>query len=235
MSLNGELKRSELARIYHPNHEVYLEKRAAASWNTLRIWSKHFLKIDLYPTGAISAYRDMTGQRKTWADYLAGGNLAARPGTSNHGWGKAIDIPTWTMQQLVHRVGKNLSWDKIEAPSEPWHFNYVRYYKRPDPGLSVRYPVARFGSGGWGQKWYVKRIEKRLNSLGYKKVVADGNFGKATQEKIKHFQKLTGLRPDGVVGKQTWIKLFETNKKQLAKLQKANLAKKNKEDKPKPE
>lgn len=213
MSANGQLSSSELSRIYHPTYKVYLEKRAAAAFNTLRLWSKRWMKIDLYPTGEISAYRDLAGQQKTWATYQAGGPLAAVPGTSNHGWGKAIDLPTWTMQNLIHRFGKRVGWDKIEAPSEPWHFNFVGPFSRPNPGLSVNYPVARLGSGGFGQKWFVKKLQRRLKRLGYKSIVVDGDFGKNTNEKLRHFQKSKGLKVTGVTDKTTWKTLYKSKPK----------------------
>lgn len=235
MSQNGRLSKSELRRIYYPGQKVYLEKRAAASFNTLRIWSKKWMKVELHPTGTRSAYRSYEEQVYFWNLYVSGkGALAARPGTSNHGWGKAIDLPTYTMQQIVKRFGKNVKWSKTEAFSEPWHYNYTGGYNRPNPGLSVAYPVARRGSGGWGQKWYVKKIQRRLRKLGYKAVKVDGDFGKVTEEKVKHFQRITGLKNDGVVRKATWIKLWKITPKRKKQLHKADLKKKDVKEKNKP-
>ena len=205
---NGKLPKSDLKRIHHPNYKVYLRKDAAASFNTLRLWSKKWLKKDLYPTGAMSAYRSLQQQSALWTIYQSGGNLAAVPGTSNHGWGKAIDLPTWTMQQVIKKFGQNVGWNKIEAFSEPWHYNYVGNYKRPNPGLSVKYPRAKKGSGGWGQKWFVKKLERRLKKLGYKNVTVDGQFGKVTDRAVKDFQRNKGLKADGIVNKKTWQALY---------------------------
>ena len=213
MSSNGRLASNELTRIYHPTYKVYLENDAAAAFNTLRIWSAKWMKTDLYPTGEISAYRDIAGQNQTWAIYQAGGNLAAYPGTSNHGWGKAIDLATSAMWSIITKFGKKVGWSKIEAFSEPWHFNFVGPYNRPNPGISVKYPIAREGSGGWGQKWFVKKLDRRLRKLGYKSVKVDGEFGSVTKEKVKHFQKNKGLTADGVVGEKTWKALYAANPK----------------------
>lgn len=227
MTENGRLPRRELSRIYHPDYAVCLEKEAAAGWNTMRIWSKRFLKTDIYPLGENSAYRTYEKQEYYWNLYQSGqGNLAAVPGTSNHGWGKAVDLAATIMKTVIDRFGKKWGWAKIEAPSEWWHYNYVGGYNRPNPGYSVKYPIARKGSGGFGQKWFVKKLERRLRRLGYKAVKADGFFGPVTQEKVKNFQRLTGLKADGVVGKKTWVKLYEVNKKELKKLRQ-NDTKKN--------
>ena len=211
MSQNGRLPKSELSRIYHPQYKVYLEKRAAAAFNTLRIWSKKWMKVDLYVTGERSAYRSYAEQQYFWNLYQSGqGNLAAYPGTSNHGWGKAVDLAAWPMKVILDRFGAKVGWKKIEAFNEWWHYNYVGGFDRPNPGLSVKYPVAKKGSGGFGQKWYVKKLERRLRKLGYN-VKVDGHFGIVTRSAVENFQKNKGLKVDGIVGKKTWIALANAN------------------------
>lgn len=217
MSENGKLPKSELARIYHPNYRVYLEKRAAAAFNTLRIWSRKWMKVDLYPTGPRSAYRSYDEQVYFWNLYQSGqGNLAAYPGTSNHGLGKAIDLASWSMKVILDRFGSRVGWKKIEAFNEWWHYNYVGGFDRPNPGINARYPVAKRGSGGFGQKWYVKKLERKLKKIGYK-VKVDGNFGLVTERAVKSFQKNKGLKPDGIVGKKTWAALENTSPKKYKK------------------
>lgn len=217
MAENGRLPRSELSRIYHPNYDVYLEKRAAAAFNTLRIWSKKWMKVDLYPTGSRSAYRSYEEQQYFWNLYQSGqGNLAAFPGTSNHGWGKAIDLASWSMKVILDRFGARVGWKKIEAFNEWWHYNYVGGFDRPNPGTSARYPVAKKGSGGFGQKWFVKKLERRLRKLGYK-VKVDGAFGIVTKGAVENFQKNKGLKIDGVVGKKTWMALENTTPRKYRK------------------
>ena len=39
------------------------------------------------------------------------------------------------------------------------------------------------------------------------KIKADGIFGVKTRERVVEFQKMNGLRPDGIVGPLTWEKL----------------------------
>lgn len=217
MSQNGKLPKSELSRIYHPQYKVYLEKRAAAAFNTLRIWSKKWMKVDLYVTGERSAYRSYTEQEYFWKLYQSGqGNLAAYPGTSNHGWGKAVDLAAWPMKVILDRFGAKVGWKKTEAFNEWWHYNYVGGFSRPNPGLSVKYPVAKKGSGGFGQKWYVKKLERRLRKLGYN-VKVDGNFGIVTRSAVENFQKNKGLKVDGIVGKKTWVALANANPKAYRK------------------
>lgn len=213
MASNGKLPSSSLSRIYHPSKEVYLSKEAAAGWNTLRLVCKKYLKVDIYPLGSDSAYRSYERQVYYWNLYQSGqGNLAARPGTSNHGWGNAIDLASIPMRGVVDRLGKNYGWRKVEAPSEWWHVNYVGGFNRPNPGTSVDYPVARRGSGGRGQRWFVKRLQKRLSKHGFT-VKVDGDYGRSTGVKVREFQKSRNLRPDGVVGEKTWKRLLQKPRK----------------------
>lgn len=49
---------------------------------------------------------------------------AARPGTSNHGWGRAIDISPENVQKWIKKNGSKYGWCWGEAEGEPWHFTF---------------------------------------------------------------------------------------------------------------
>ena len=53
----------------------------------------------------------------------------------------------------------------------------------------------------------VRSVQKRLKELGYYKGSADGDFGPATEEAVKAFQRANGLTPDGKVGQKTLAKM----------------------------
>lgn len=66
---------------------------------------------------------------------------------------------------------------------------------------------------GWlvkaGQKGEtVRMIQNRLNSLGYSCGAADADFGSKTHNAVVRFQSNNGLSVDGIVGLNTWNKLF---------------------------
>jgi GH24 family phage-related lysozyme (muramidase) len=210
MATNGNLPKSNLRQIYHPQHKVYLEKEAAASWNTMRIFIKHYLRIDIYPAGPISAYR--TYEQQVEAKQIYGSN-AATPGTSNHGWGLAVDLATQTMRSAIDRVGKSFGWAKewSDASWEWWHLKYRPgvWKRRPNPGVNAKRPIAKHGSGGRGQKWYVRKIQRRLRAHGFPTKNSGGEFTKAMEHQVIDFQKSKNLKPDGVVGKKTWSKLLK--------------------------
>lgn len=52
-----------------------------------------------------------------------------------------------------------------------------------------------------------KSIQTALKNAGFYSGAIDGKIGRKTKEAIKEFQKANGLKSDGVVGKQTWVKL----------------------------
>lgn len=66
-------------------------------------------------------------------------------------------------------------------------------------GARVDSPLPVLKMGDTGED--VKTLQAAL------KIVADGDFGPATKEAVVAFQKKEKLYPDGIVGKNTWIKL----------------------------
>lgn len=71
--------------------------------------------------------------------------------------------------------------------------------------VSITYASGAFEQGDKGQD--VVAIQERLSALGYD-VVADGDFGPATANAVKAFQRDRGLESDGVVGAQTYLSLM---------------------------
>jgi hypothetical protein len=133
MSANGQLPASELA----PIAGGQLSKDAAAAWNAMNAEARAKGR-ELRPTGSKSSYRTVAQQVELWNAYTAGtGNLAARPGTSNHGWGLAVDLATPEMRTMVDQIGAKYGWSKqwSDAPSEWWHLKYKPgVWSGADPG-----------------------------------------------------------------------------------------------------
>jgi hypothetical protein len=86
----------------------------------------------------MSSYRTFDQQVYLRRLYESGrGSLAAIPGTSNHGWGTAVDLATTAMRTMVDRIGVKYGWSKqwSDAQSEWWHILYqAGHYSGPDPG-----------------------------------------------------------------------------------------------------
>ena len=81
-----------------------------------------------------------------------------------------------------------------------------------DNGTPNAYPGTALREGSSGQNvrlvqfWLkiARTVYSRLNSI-----TVDGRFGAATTAAVKRFQSYFGLISDGVVGRNTWLKLYE--------------------------
>lgn len=78
----------------------------------------------------------------------------------------------------------------------------------PEPKPKPKSPVAlrtlRRGSSGDD----VKAVQRRLNELGHNVGAVDGKFGPATERGVRSFQSAERITVDGIVGPQTYGKLF---------------------------
>lgn len=77
--------------------------------------------------GIASSYRDYDKQASLYQQYLDGtGNLAAKPGHSNHGWGLSLDFNVSSNPQLLGWLRNNASKYGFhnDVPSENWHWTY---------------------------------------------------------------------------------------------------------------
>jgi LAS superfamily LD-carboxypeptidase LdcB len=97
------------------------------------------LRMRKYPDAKRTVQTTRTWNGETW--YLHTGAPVATPGTSNHGWGLAIDVAlrvngraipitakpdgAWrTGLKFLRKVAPGLGWS-WELQSEPWHIRYV--------------------------------------------------------------------------------------------------------------
>lgn len=201
---NGHLPRSALARVYIPENKAYLAKSAAAHWNTMRLCALRDGQ-DLYPEHspyhpAATAYRSYRIQVIFWHKW--GSPRAAYPGTSNHGWGRAVDLEHHSMRTWIDAHGERFGWGKHgDAPQEWDHITFDGEGEvGPDPGRSADYPVLRRGSGGICQSRYVRRVQRTLH------VEPTGEFDADTEDAVTKFQRAHDIGP-GPVKKATWVAL----------------------------
>src|SRR6516164_4756447 len=135
MSSNGKLTDAELAPI--ASGRLTRSNYCAASWNAMNIEARR-LGVELLPTGSKSSYRTFAQQQELYNLYQQGkAPLAAIPGTSNHGWGLAVDVATYEMRQMIDRIGERYGWAKkwSDAQSEWWHLKFrIGVWTGNDPG-----------------------------------------------------------------------------------------------------
>jgi zinc D-Ala-D-Ala carboxypeptidase len=224
MAENGRLSDSELAPIAGGR----LEKSAAAAWNAMNEEGRRRYGADatLLPTGSKSSYRTYAQQVELWELYQRKkGNEAARPGTSNHGRGLAVDVKTEAMRKHIDAIGTRFGWSKewSDAPKEWWHLTYrPGIWSGADPGpdgggpepivkgVPGKIPQLNYVIGpGMNQRVpAVSVLQKQLKSRGHPNLNVDGVYGPQTQAVVEQFQKNHGLPADGVVGAETWKKVF---------------------------
>ncbi len=77
--------------------------------------------------------------------------------------------------------------------------------REPTPVPDMTFP-GKLSYGSTGAK--VKQMQERLKELGYFTRNTTTGFYKTTQASVQAFQKQNGLKPDGVVGEETWNALY---------------------------
>ena len=203
MSANGQLKRSELAPITKATNgeQCYLEKKAARSFMAMNDESQRKFNVTLRASSARTAYRPLKDQWYFWNQYkYHGGNLAAYPGTSNHGLGLAVDFATQEMRTIVDKIGAKYGWAKkwSDAPSEWWH---IKYRHGEYPAVNAYKPLRVLKNGSKGVAVFT--LQRRLRYLGYTKATPTGVFGPKTASTVRAFQRRHHLTPDGIAGAKT--------------------------------
>jgi flagellum-specific peptidoglycan hydrolase FlgJ len=127
---NGRLTAGELVSI---GNGMKLEPAAAADYLKMEKAANadgvQFNVTDAYRTYEIQdIIFDWDRYNRTGEKKKKGTNTAAAlPGTSNHGWGKAIDVFPATAQQWIKKNGYKYNWSWYEGKSvgEPWHFTWT--------------------------------------------------------------------------------------------------------------
>ena len=126
---NGQIAASDLCALWDGTN--MLRGDAAVALAELNLTFRAAFDRDLCIT---DSYRTLAEQRRL--AYTKGG-LAATPGTSNHGWGLAIDlcssetnssaVMTWLNDNGTTYGWENPPWAKRggSGPYEPWHWEYV--------------------------------------------------------------------------------------------------------------
>ncbi len=195
---NGQLPDSELAPI--PGGR--LDKEAAANWLAVRRQGGQELGIWISPLGPVSSYRPLATQQVFWNLFQAGrGNLAAVPGTSNHGWGKAVDLAApASMRLVIDRFGAPYGWRWGEAPSERWHVTYYGGGRADAKELDDR-DHRSFDLGDTGDD--IRGVQVWLSRHGFN-LDADGTYGEHTSDAVTRLYRAWGHEPHGRFGDVGW-------------------------------
>jgi peptidoglycan hydrolase-like protein with peptidoglycan-binding domain len=228
---NGKIPLDRMLKVA-PLGSGYLIPEAAAAWRNLQN-AASAAGFTLTMTGAYRSYDQQValfnerystaatgGGSKTWNGTTywlkAGMAMAAVPGTSNHGWGCAVDtalggygasakaVDSVFLQWALENVGANgWSW---EVQSEPWHLRLTDIHAAPKVATaaapapaaqSAPAPTLKLQSTG-GQ---VAALQGFCLKFGWGDCgKADGSFGPRTETAVKAMQTALAQVSDGVYG-----------------------------------
>lgn len=151
---NGQIPVSALAPIglgqlpggMQYRKQQYLHHTAALAWQALvrAVYAETGVRLRV-----TEGYRDYALQLHYWQTLPF--PQAAFPGTSSHGWARAVDMYGYTVSalQAVRRIGPTLGWSLAtgDRVNEPWHIEYVASLTPPpdfaDDGTTVPIPPPR--------------------------------------------------------------------------------------------
>lgn len=212
---NGQFPSSALSAATGCSHG--LAKDAAAAWNHVAVVVHDHTGYWLQSNGDASCYRTFQQQvdlRQYWCNQGNCSN-AAVPGTSNHGWGLAVDAPPQTVS-AIHNYSNGLFGQGYgscsDAPWESWHIKYCGGYHGSDPGPYGKHAGPTFHAikrGSSGDR--VKTLTTRLALLAApgprKHFIKWDNRSRVCKKAcvygIRLFQRAEHLGVDGVVGPNT--------------------------------
>lgn len=121
---NGHIPADQLQPIAQSGHRLY--GPAATAWDGL-VSAAAADGIEMRITDSYRSYDNQVDLARRKGLYKNGG-LAAVPGTSNHGWGLAVDADVRDAETLAWIRENGPRFGFVEAvPREPWHWEY-----RPD-------------------------------------------------------------------------------------------------------
>lgn len=187
---NGRWPASALVTVYGSQT---LERAAAAAYHLL---AAAYAAAGFGSLIVTEGYRSYDRQVFFWNRYVnrsAGWTVAAKPGTSKHGVGGAIDFGgkaatrgtpqhTWLVANAP-RFG--YKWTGVNF-NEAWHFDFMGTPATTTTSSQI-----------------VKDRQNWLNASQNAKLTVDGINGSATRNAIKNYQKVLGVTADGIWGNGT--------------------------------
>ena len=117
---NGRIPPAALESIGVGNHRLWAP--AASAFKRLQADARA-AGIDIGVTDSYRSYEQQVDVARRKGLYSQGG-LAAKPGTSDHGWGLSLDLDLNGRAQSWMRANAGRYGFKEDVPREPWHWTF---------------------------------------------------------------------------------------------------------------
>lgn len=125
--------------------------------------------------------------------------------------GRRVQCPGWMTQW----GSKSLGDQGVNAENilKSFYGQNIRLLGAPNvQGIPESYPGTPLRVGSSGPA--VRKMQEQLNRISdhypaIPKIAADGDFGPATEEAVKTFQRVFNLTVDGIVGRATWYRISQ--------------------------
>ncbi len=117
---NGKIPANALEKVGNTGHRLWAPA-AQSLENMLAAAKKDGVRIGI--TDSYRPYAEQVDLARRKGLYSQGG-LAAKPGTSDHGWGMAVDLDLNAKAQAwMRQHGKEYGFEE-DTPREPWHWGF---------------------------------------------------------------------------------------------------------------
>lgn len=118
---NGRVPSSALQEVGATGHRLW---EPAAEQLTRLIQDARRAGVDIGITDSYRSYEAQVDVARRKGLYSQGG-LAAVPGTSDHGWGMAVDLDLDSQAQAWMRSHAGAYGFREDTPREPWHWGFT--------------------------------------------------------------------------------------------------------------
>ena len=125
----------------------------------------------------------------------------------------AIDERQQTIEQKTSSQREDVAYLKGKTAASPTN---VSVTTMAPSGMGETPSTGRRGGKNRGVLYHqpkvsmsTRDIQRALKRAGYYTGHVDGAIGPRTKKAVRAFQKANGLKPDGIIGQQTWAKLQE--------------------------
>jgi N-acetylmuramoyl-L-alanine amidase len=136
------------------------------------------------------------------------------------GWAKGDAIAIWVIGcSAGSLLTINLNHSAIAADSENV-VNHAQNVAQVRSEVSVNRPTLKLGSEGV----QVSELQATLKLLGYYSGIVNGVYGNTTAIAVSKFQRSAGLNADGIVGAETWKRLFPATPSATTQISPSNTA-----------